>query len=488
MNTKIIIFLIILLSVVLRIYGIEDKNLWFDEVYSWKISQNNVTGIISATAGDIHPPLYYIVLKLWTNIFSDNIASMRLLSCLFGILSLILIYKLSKKFLGSDLQIIFVLLLYTVSPLNIYYSQEVRMLNLNLLLCLGSVFYFFNFLEKQNIKSGIIYTLYSILAIYTHYFAFLILFTQLFIVLIKFFLDVKDKKPLFNFLKYFFVIFLFYSPWIGVFIDQTSKGQPWRTEQTFREVGKSLMDYFKDTFLSTYYTFESNALIFFASIFSIFIILFLALSVIRIMNERSFLTKKENHIFLFFIVPLFIALIISFRQSLVLSRYLSILLPYLFIAMVYFVYKFYKPRTSFILCTLLILISSYGTYINFSNNFKSNDYRKIISYLENNFRDGDQIIAEPHFMGWSIDYFVKHNDTKIVKPTVLGWDLKMQIDSLEHLNDYNNVWVISDYSALDKSKYDSLKILMQEKNYKQLQKKSFYLIPSKVNVEYYTKP
>jgi len=71
---------------------------------------------------------------------------------------------------------------------------------------------------------------------------------------------------------------------------------------------------------------------------------------------------------------------------------------------------------------------------------------------------------------------------------VLGWDLKMQIDSLEHLNDYNNVWVISDYSALDKSKYDSLKILMQEKNYKQLQKKSFYLIPSKVNVEYYTKP
>lgn len=487
MNTKIIFFLIILIAIVLRIYGIEDKNLWFDEVYSWKLSQSNIIEIISATSGDIHPPLYYITLKFWTSLFSDSIISMRMLSSLFGMLSLIFIFKLSEKFLSSNLQILLVFLLYAVSPLNIFYSQEVRMLNLNLFLCLGSVYYFFKFTEREDFKSGILYVVFSVLAIYTHYFALLILFTQASIVFANYFFNRKERKQLINFSKYFSVILLCYIPWMQVFISQVTKGQPWRTEQSIRLVGKSMLDYFKDVFLSTYFTFESNALMFFASVLSIFIILFLVFSVIKILNERSFFSKKGNLIFLLFFVPLVIALMISFRQSIVLSRYLSILLPYLFISLVYFIFKQYKTKVAVTLCIFLILVSSYGTFINYNNKFKNNDYRKIISYIEKNYREGDEIIAEPHFMGWSIDYYVEHNNTKMKKPKVFGWDLKMQIDSLKKMNDIKNVWVITDYSALEKSNYDSLNYLMQDLKFNQSLKKSFYLIPSKVNVQYYTK-
>ena len=412
---------------------------------------------------------------------------MRMLSTMFGILSILFLYKLSKIFLKNDIQILFVILIYMVSPLNIFYSQEVRMLNLNLFLCLGSVYYFFKFKENQNFKTGAIYVFFSVLAIYTHYFALLIIISQLVIALSEYLFNGKDRKSLFNYLKYFFTIFVFYIPWIRVFINQVTKGQPWRTEQSLRQVGKNLLDYFKDIFLSNYFTFESNALMIFASVFSIFIILFLVFSVIKILNERSFFSRKENMIFLIFLIPLVIALIISFRQSIVLSRYLSIILPYLFISLVYFIFKQFKPKAAYSLSIFLILVSCYGTYINYNNKFKNNDYRKIISYIEKNYSEGDVIIAEPHFMGWSIDYYVDHNDTEIKKPEVLGWDLNMQIDSLRKLNYINNVWVITDYSSLDNTQYDSLNFIMQDLDFRRKQKKSFYLIPSKVNVEYYSK-
>ena len=109
--------------------------------------------LLVMTSGDIHPPLYYITLKFWIGLFSDSIFSMRALSVLLSILSIFFIYRISKLFIKSDLQIILILLLYAVSPLNIYYSQEVRMLNLNLFLCLGSVYYFYCFINSPSNKT-----------------------------------------------------------------------------------------------------------------------------------------------------------------------------------------------------------------------------------------------------------------------------------------------------------------------------------------------
>jgi len=139
-----------LLAAALRIYNIEQKNLWFDEIFSWHISEGSIEQIVAETSGDIHPPFYYLVLKLWISFFSDSIFSMRMLSVLFGLLSMIFIYRISDKIFKNNSVTIAVLLLYAVSPVNIYYSQEARMLNLNLFLCAGSVYYFYELISKMN--------------------------------------------------------------------------------------------------------------------------------------------------------------------------------------------------------------------------------------------------------------------------------------------------------------------------------------------------
>ena len=90
-------------------------------------------------------------------------------------------------------------------------------------------------------------------------------------------------------------------------------------------------------------------------------------------------------------------------------------------------------------------------------------------------------------MGWSLNYYKKHYNTEIKSPQVLGWDLNMQLDSLKRRNDLENIWFILDYSALGKNNYDSLSALMHNMGYEKFSEKIFYIIPSKVKVEYFIK-
>lgn len=484
---KFLLLLIIILTAVLRIYDIETKNMWFDEVYSWKLSQKSVTEIVSDTSGDIHPPLYYIVLKYWTIIFTDSILSMRILSVITSLLSIFFIYKISKIVFNKNYLIVFVLLLYAVSPVNIFYSQEIRMLNLNLFLCLGSIFYFLISLKDRSYKNLFLFVLFSVLAIYTHYFAFLILFTEFIILLLLVLTKTKKFSETKKLYISIFLINLFYTPWYPVFLQQVSKGQPWRTVLTIKDSGINFLDYFKHLFLSVYYSFEPGYIDYLATFITYFILAFLLYSLFRFFNSKEKLGKDYNYIILFFFIPLIIASIISFRQTILFSRYLSILIPFLLITILFFSDKNLRKKFTVTLFIFLFSVSCLGAYVNYRNEFKNNDYRKIISYIEENFTDGDQILTEPHFMGWSIEYYRKHSHSSLPLPLIFGWNIDMQLDSLKNRNDLKNLWIIQDYSSLENEKYDSTFSRMEFMGFIISKDKTFYLVPSKVNVSKYTR-
>lgn len=487
LNIKLIYLLIFLIAAFLRVYNIEQKNLWFDEVFSWHISEGSVRQIVAETSGDIHPPFYYIVLKYWISVFNDSVFSMRMLSVIFGLAAMIFIYRLSERIFSNSFITAGVLLLYSLSPLNIYYSQEVRMLNLNLFLCLGSVYYFYKATDKSGLKNGMMYFAFTVLALYTHYFSLLILFTELLITFLFYFSGKRNIRDLKIFFIYAAAVNIFYAPWYPVFFSQSVKGQPWRTEQTLAQSGMNVIEYFKDVFLSSYYAFENSGIIYFADLTGILIAGFILFSLAFILIRRKKIISETDYLHLFFMVPFMIAVLISLKQSILLSRYLSIIIPYLFFLLLSFSFFLFSKKISYALLVLLILASCIGIYAGNNNNFKNNDYRRIISYIEENFKKGDQIIAEPHFMGWVINYYINHNKTELTPPKILGWNLEMQLDSIRQKKDLNRIWFISDYSSLDKRNYDSLPNLMTDLGYYCQSKKSFYIIPSKVRVDHYIK-
>ena len=51
---------------------IHDGNFWGDEIFSIKLSKMSLTNMLIATANDVHPPLYYIILMLLRWILGDH--------------------------------------------------------------------------------------------------------------------------------------------------------------------------------------------------------------------------------------------------------------------------------------------------------------------------------------------------------------------------------------------------------------------------------
>jgi len=94
--------------------------------------------IVSRTAADIPPPLSYLLLHAWIQLFGDDEPVVRSLSVLFGVLAVPLIYGVAWQLLRRRLAGLLAALLLAVSPLHIWYGQETRMYALLTFLCLLS--------------------------------------------------------------------------------------------------------------------------------------------------------------------------------------------------------------------------------------------------------------------------------------------------------------------------------------------------------------
>jgi 4-amino-4-deoxy-L-arabinose transferase-like glycosyltransferase len=120
------IVLILVLGLILRLIQI-NQSLWLDEaIGALVVKGQSLKEILTEfPLHDNHPPLYYLSLKLWSDLFGYSEAALRALSVLFGLGTIYLTYKIGKSF-GSRLGVIAAVLM-TTSQFHIYYSQEARM-------------------------------------------------------------------------------------------------------------------------------------------------------------------------------------------------------------------------------------------------------------------------------------------------------------------------------------------------------------------------
>ncbi len=196
--TTILLLLITLLALGLRLYHLNAQSLWYDEAFSAYLAAMSPAEITARTAADIQPPLYYYLLHGWIGRLGNDEIGLRSLSLLFGVLAVPLIYALAVELFrgkGTDpttprLAGLLAALLLAVSPLHIWYSQEVRMYTLLTFLGLLSG-YFLLLLTGRKMalwKQAILWSAYAltaIAAIYTHYFAFFLLaFQRIYLLLV----------------------------------------------------------------------------------------------------------------------------------------------------------------------------------------------------------------------------------------------------------------------------------------------------------------
>lgn len=119
-----------------------NQSLWMDEAISGVVVKNYDLSYIwnNFPLGDTHPPLYYILLKIWTSFFGFSDVALRMPSVIFGSLLVLVVFLISRALkIKNSLVPAF---LTATSGLLIYYSQEARMYSLSTLL-VSLVVYFF---------------------------------------------------------------------------------------------------------------------------------------------------------------------------------------------------------------------------------------------------------------------------------------------------------------------------------------------------------
>ena len=181
---------ILLLAAFLRFHHIEEQSFWNDEGNSARLSERSLKLIIEGTASDVHPPLYYLLLRGWREMAGQSEFGLRAFSAFLGIGVVVLIYAFGRQLLGRWRSIAAVCgaFLAAVNPALIYYSQETRMYELLVFLAVLSSLLLIRLLQARRwrfmIAAG--YLGVSLAGLYTHYFFPAVLLAQNFVFIVWF--------------------------------------------------------------------------------------------------------------------------------------------------------------------------------------------------------------------------------------------------------------------------------------------------------------
>ena len=171
----------VLLGAGLRLYKLDYQSLWSDEIFSLittspRLSQGEFWDRVLA---DTHPPLYYLLLWLWSSAFGQSALAARASSAVFGILTLCAAVILPGSSLSHGTRLALPLLI-AASPGAAWYDCEARSYALLLLLSTVITLACLRFLRLMTHEDGkardamITLTAAAVLASFTHYFGFLL--------------------------------------------------------------------------------------------------------------------------------------------------------------------------------------------------------------------------------------------------------------------------------------------------------------------------
>ncbi|MEK7521777.1 MAG: glycosyltransferase family 39 protein [Patescibacteria group bacterium] len=200
-----------------------NQSFWLDEAISVKAAILPLKDLLFVfSPGDFHPPLYYLVLKLWISIFGTSETAVRSLSLVFALLSVLLLFFIAKKLFNKFVAISSASLLAT-APLLFYYSQEARMYAMSVFASLLVVWCFINIVYNKNSRmlNWVSFIISSSLLIYTDYLPGLVLlFCAAFLIFQKKSLGVHR----FAWITSFITILILFIPWLAIFKKQLEVG------------------------------------------------------------------------------------------------------------------------------------------------------------------------------------------------------------------------------------------------------------------------
>lgn len=357
-NSKLYIFLVLLLSFVLRLIHL-NQSFWLDEA-AQVIESARPFKLQFQIVSDFHPPLYHLLLHFWMFLGQSEIW-IRLLSVIFAVLSIFLAYLFAKEFTDNKKALISAFLL-AIAPYHIWYSQEARPYMLFILISLFSSYCLLK-------KKWFLYTISAILSVYSFYFSAFMIVGHLAYILFQ------NKKLIKRYIISNLAAFLAFLPWLPFFSKQLQNGMSGAFSGWSYVVSVSALKLIPLTLAKFVYgrgTIDNNI---YYGLLILPVILIFIYSVFQVSADR-----KGKSLLILFFTPLFFSFIASFFFAISAPQRLIFLLPLFFLIIskaADLTVNYWKIFLGVVIITSLLGIFDYYT----NPNVQREQWRQAVNYI-----------------------------------------------------------------------------------------------------------
>lgn len=384
------------------------QSLRLDEAQSlWQASRPALS-IFAIVAGDVHVPLYHLLLHVWLLYAGDTVTAARVLSLAFFVASVPLLYFIGARIYSRRVAL-FAVVLFSLSPFMNWYASEIRMYTMLVFFVLANQYCFIRIAEGER-RDGIwaLYALTALLGIFTHYFFFLNLVGQAAYYVLR-----RDQFATGSFARFVgtaAILAVAFLPWAWYVFSVGTAG--FETPALSRPTAVNLAS----AFVEFFFGFQSdpvNTVI--LSLWPVAIIL----GVLALGRRR--LASATEYLAISVLVPFTIAFFGSFVVTPVfVSRYLIFTLPALCLLASSLI-TVYESRLAFATRTALVALIAAGLALQIVNPFApvKEDYADAVSYMDSHATAQDAILLSAPFTVYPVEYYYRGPATISTLP---AWD------------------------------------------------------------------
>jgi hypothetical protein len=217
------------LAVSLALRFVVSSDLWLDEALSVNIASLPLSDLREALERDGAPPLYYVLLHLWIDLFGDGDSAVRSLSVVTWIATLPAMYLAGRRLAGPFAGWAAVLV-FATSPYAFRYSTETRMYALVMLLVAWGYLAVVRALERPTLGRCALVTVAVAGLLYSHNWSYYLLATVGVLVLVRAWRarDAGDRRASWRVVAAMVVGGVLFVPWLPTVAYQLEHtGTPW---------------------------------------------------------------------------------------------------------------------------------------------------------------------------------------------------------------------------------------------------------------------
>jgi cellulose synthase/poly-beta-1,6-N-acetylglucosamine synthase-like glycosyltransferase len=416
-NTTLIVVALLAIAgiaLVLRLLFLGQDSFWGDEILSvgraqlsWEAFREFMQDGVPAMA------LYYILLHFWV-LLGDSEFMVRLLSVIFSVATVPLVYFLGKRLFDAKVGLIAALLL-SVNAFHIQYAQEARSYSMLVLLVTLSSLFLIRSIQRPSLGNWAGYTASAIMAVYTHPFALLVLVAH------AGSLVFLPKRSM---------------PWSGLFASGVAIGAAlapiWLPEVTSLlagsdSAGGGALGWIPDLSLDRIHRFTLDLT---GKGGDLLLLLYLILVVVgcvaAVIKWASAKASFESWKYALLLVWLFVPIVITFGYSLLVapalvSRYLTVCLPPLTLLVAVAIWQIYQGLlvrqsilrigylcASGVLVAVMVALSVRGASAYYTE--VKEDWRGTADLIMSQWQTGDSMLFYVPNMEWMVQHYIEESE------------------------------------------------------------------------------